>query len=94
MQKEHRAQLQKQKANNLIDPFCHSGFGLSLVDSTARREVAYMAVTSSGVSWEMQRRKRFKRFKPNDSIDLEIAYQNFLRMIQAKGRKGGGIGWK
>ena len=70
---------------DFLTDFPLPGFGLSLVDSTARREVAYMAVTSSGVSWEMQRKKRFKRFKPNDSIDLEVAYQKFLTMIQAKG---------
>ena len=75
--------LRKQKTTKSF--LSIPGFGLSLVDSTTRREVAYMAVTSSGVTWEMQRKKRFKRFKPNDSLDLEIAYQQFLRMMQARG---------
>ena len=37
-----------------------AGMGLSLVDNMAKREVAYMAITSSGVVWETKKKKMYK----------------------------------
>jgi len=53
------------------------GFGLSLVYNTRRKEIAYFGITSSGIIWEQQQRKRFKPMKLKHSLALEEGYQRY-----------------
>ena len=50
------------------------GFGLSLVNNLLRKELAYISITSSGVIWETQKKKRFKALKLKQITAIEDAY--------------------
>ncbi|XP_076814167.1 intermembrane lipid transfer protein VPS13A-like isoform X3 [Clavelina lepadiformis] len=55
------------------------GIACSLTDSTAHREVAFLAITSSGLVWEERPRKRWKTLAVKYSQLLENAYQKQLQ---------------
>lgn len=50
------------------------GIGLSLVNNVIGMEVAYMAITSSGVVWEQLIRSRYRPFTAREIQNLESAY--------------------
>jgi vacuolar protein sorting-associated protein 13A/C len=57
------------------------GVGVSLVDNEKLRELMYMRIASSEISWESCKPGKKKRFKPMhqaDNVLLEQAYQNYL----------------
>ncbi|XP_074661340.1 intermembrane lipid transfer protein VPS13A-like [Tubulanus polymorphus] len=56
------------------------GFGLSLVNNYSRMEIAYLAITSSGVVWE-EKRKRYKALKNKFNRLIEAAYQVYQDKI-------------
>ncbi|KHJ44017.1 hypothetical protein D918_05710 [Trichuris suis] len=53
------------------------GVGLSLMNDTIGKEVAYIALRSTGVIWE-QKKKRFRAFPVADCRALETAYTKYL----------------
>uniref|UniRef100_A0A5S6QAI9 UBA domain-containing protein n=1 Tax=Trichuris muris TaxID=70415 RepID=A0A5S6QAI9_TRIMR len=53
------------------------GVGLSLVNDSIAKEVAYIALRSTGVIWE-QMKKRFRAFPVADCRALETAYTKYL----------------
>uniref|UniRef100_A0A182FL84 Vacuolar protein sorting-associated protein 13 n=1 Tax=Anopheles albimanus TaxID=7167 RepID=A0A182FL84_ANOAL len=56
------------------------GLGLSLVNNLKCVDLMYIAVASSGVIWEEQKRSgRFKPMKIQETIDMENLYQQFVR---------------
>ncbi|CAG0918881.1 unnamed protein product [Notodromas monacha] len=59
--------------------------GLSLVDDKARKEVMYLSVSSSGITWDLQHGpgKPYKSMAANDTLALERAYGEFI-MQQAQ----------
>ncbi|XP_068186348.1 intermembrane lipid transfer protein VPS13C isoform X2 [Antennarius striatus] len=52
--------------------------GLSLINSTSCREIAYIGITSSGVVWEMKPKNRWKPFNQKNINLLEKTYQSQL----------------
>ncbi|KAM8876931.1 intermembrane lipid transfer protein VPS13C isoform 3-T3 [Synchiropus picturatus] len=53
--------------------------GLSLVNNAGRQEIAYIGITSSGVVWEMMKKKnQWKSFSQKNILLLEEAYQSQL----------------
>jgi vacuolar protein sorting-associated protein 13A/C len=62
------------------------GLGISLINNIQHKEIAYMAVSSSGVIWEKQRRKRYRPLKMKYSLALEDGFQHYLSDIAVAGR--------
>lgn len=52
--------------------------GLSLINNSSRKEIAYIGITSSGVVWEMKPKNRWKPFNQKNIILLEETYQRQL----------------
>ena len=62
------------------------GMGLSLVNNTVQKEIAYMSIISSGVVWETKKKKRYKALKMKQSTALEAAYQKYQQEILTGGK--------
>nr|CAB3267621.1 vacuolar protein sorting-associated protein 13A-like [Phallusia mammillata] len=69
---EHSLQFER---NSFEFTLSLHGVACSLTDSTAHREVAYLALTSSGLVWEEQPNKRWKPLATKYSQLLETNYQ-------------------
>lgn len=78
---------QAQQASELerIDmdiTFALSAVGLSLVNNSIQKEVAYVALTNSGVVWE-ERKKKKKSWKSIKMTDLiEEGYQQYNKYVK------------
>ena len=67
------------------------GLGLSLVNNLARKEIAYLSITSSGAIWETRKRKRFKAMKLKQCDVLEFGYNKYLRAAEANPNANGRV---
>ncbi|XP_070537095.1 intermembrane lipid transfer protein VPS13A-like isoform X2 [Ptychodera flava] len=58
------------------------GIGLSLVNNTTGTEIAYSGITSSGIVWEFQKRRRWKTLKVKQVETLENEFKKIQQQYQ------------
>ncbi|XP_077862759.1 intermembrane lipid transfer protein VPS13A-like [Saccoglossus kowalevskii] len=57
------------------------GIGMSLVNNQTGSEILYMGITSSGIMWEFQKRRRWKSLTNKQNQILETAFQNLQTQL-------------